>query len=441
MHSEYKDKQSTFNGFLGMVSFAKWAFTQDWTISFFLNRRLTIEFGPTLDSTETSEYEMALERLQRSINLDPSNDTFLYFLCLLQLENHRGPAALGAIQHFCKLNPHNPNGFLYQAKILLSMDRPDLVPAEIAAWLRVLDLDPANDIAFAAILQHFRAQRISCATLLLVLVNRIDVSISASESVPVWRLMAAVLAARRKALLANNFQTAGSQLEQTTLMNRFYTWRQRYWSLEALRMQQEEMNTVGRILILTCALLVLGKTQYSLHAVCTLAETSMTDLHFHTSAFGIAPLLREHLTDVAKLKAIKRDLKRGGKFRSRSIRADTKLENRQFFDPNASVNADPEYPPVQDAPAQPSRPRIHVPRRKPNSRSRSIAENQDENSSVKVNPRKLYEPVHLTGRNISRERERELERLKRTLEELAEPLPEPEAKRHKPKETADNSME
>jgi len=304
-----------------LVALRKWLLDCGHTFSSWLKSKMD---GDTeaRKMVPNNYFYTAAERLQRALALEPSNDTYLYFTVLVLLESHADTLALQTAEHFCSSNRTNVNGFLCHAKLLRHLSKPELVEREVLAWLRVAELDPSSDEAFTALLMHYKRKKVTCVAMLKVLMGRMDVSLTACDQLSYWKLFAALLVARKRALLSKDTASLGHSSADAEFLTRLYTWKRRYWSREAWRYQQEELNTATKITILLCAMLIYGKTRYTLNAVASLAGVAEMDMKFHMGPFGAVELLNEHLALVATAKQLRSSFRKPSSLRADRLRGD-----------------------------------------------------------------------------------------------------------------------
>jgi hypothetical protein len=283
----------------------------------------------------TDELTKSIERLRRALVLEPENETYAYFLTLMLFESGAESEALETIDHFSTSNLHSVLGFVTRAKLLRRLKRRELTSHEVSAWQLVLDLDPANDEAFIALLEFFRQKRVTVLAMLKALMARMDVSQTASENLASWKLLASLLVARKKAIEDNDRVRLGPVNMEKEFLTSVYAWQQRYWSLEAWKLQVEELNTATRVIVVLCAMLIFGPTTYTLNAVATMAETSKNDMTYHSAPFGGSELIAHHLSLLSRYKELKEGSRKMTNLRNPSKRAD-KQENITLIAPQAS---------------------------------------------------------------------------------------------------------
>lgn len=291
-----------FQAMRAMVTFRRFLYGRGHSYSSWMQwKQANIDDPSDLDAEPV---ETSIRHMEEALRLDSSNASYLYFLCLFLLQNREEMRAADTCRIFCTKNPDCALGWLIQAKLLRMLDSRDFLDREIESWRKYATLDPTSDEAFIALLMHYRgSKKVGTAVMLRVLMGRMDTVIDASDSMANWKLFAALLVAREKALSTQEYSTIGTPEDDREFMTALYTWKQRYWSAEAWKVQNEEMNTVTKIAVVLSCMLVFGKTAYTICAIRELAKNSEADLRFHMNFFQATNLLEQHLAVIARLKA------------------------------------------------------------------------------------------------------------------------------------------
>lgn len=299
----YKNS-AEFQAVLGMVYVNMWLEGGGRSLSAWLRASQSPAYVPpdgSADGQHRARYQKALTALKQSLAIDPSKEVVLYHLVLLYIEEEGLTAhglASNCLDYFIRRSPLNPIGHLLKAK-LLHGSRPEYEEAsaeEIALWKKVLALDPINDTAFISMMTFFSSDSISCSYFISVLIDRMDMKTQADERA--WALLAFALRERALAILTPDTasHSLGSIEEQKTMATKFYTWPSRYWSLDALSIQQEEFTSDVRVSLLVCSLFVVGKTPYSLNLYHDLYFNHSAEFKVHLKPFeeALANLLEIH---------------------------------------------------------------------------------------------------------------------------------------------------
>lgn len=288
----------------GIISFRKFLADRGHSFSTWMNWKLDDPDTPTND-IDSPEVKAAIQHMQRALAMKPSNTTYLYYLCLFLLQDGEERQCVDTCKTFCKNNPDVPLGFLIRAKVLRKIDSDGTALKEAQCWRTYLLSDPGSDEAFLALLMHYKQQKVGIAVMLRVLMSRMDVVPNFCESLAAWKLFAALIVSRERALASKEHAKIGTVEDDREFMTELYTWRQRYWSPEAWRLQTVEMNTATKITVVLCCMLIFGKTPYTLHAIHELTPGSESDLRFHMAPFGAIPLLEQHLALVSRIRVLK----------------------------------------------------------------------------------------------------------------------------------------
>lgn len=321
LRNDRRDRDHIYNALSGLMQFRKFLDGNGHSFSSWLNHRST--HGSRLESND--DLVKAIDRMQKALVLEPDNETYAYYLTLMTFESGNESGALQLADHFSKSHLESSLGFLTRAKLLRKLNRPELKTHEIAAWQLVLELDPINDEAYIALLQYYREKQVSILLMLKIVMARMDILLTASESLAMWKFFAALLVARKRAIAAHERIALGTPQMDKEFLTGLYTWRQRYWSLEAWSLQQD-LNTATRSIVVLCCMLIYGKTTYTLNAVAAMAETSTNDMFFHMNPFGGGDLLKQHLDLITRYKQLKQGSRQMNNLR-KSTKTATRPEN------------------------------------------------------------------------------------------------------------------
>ena len=337
----------------GLISFRKFLSERNHNFSTWLNWKLDDPETPSADHDDP-DVKAAIHHMQQALSLQATNSSYLYYLCLFLLQDGDEKQCLDICNFFCTKNPDDALGHLVRAKVLRKLDSDGLASQEIGSWLRYFKIDPASDEAFMALLMHYRQEKIGVSVMLRVLMARMDTVLGFCESLAAWKLFAALLVAREKVLSSRDYSKIGTHEDDRDFLTELYTWKQRYWSLEAWKLQKEEMNTATKITVVLCCILVFGKTNYTLHAIYDLARSSESDLRFHMAPFGAIPALEQHLALVARLRSLHKHPLRRSRAYATHLQAKNAETARRLMNPSEIETLDAIFNPPQPVSTEPS---------------------------------------------------------------------------------------
>lgn len=333
MRTDHVYRDPIFQAMSGILAFRKFLSDRNFSFSTWMNWKLDDPDTPAND-IDNPDVKTAILHMQKALAAQSSNSTYLYFLCMFLLQDGDERQCLDTCKVFCQNNPDDALGYLIRAKLLKRIDSDVNATEEVKCWRKYIDIDPTSDEAFMALLMHYKQQRVGISVMLRIVMNRIDVVIGVCENLAIWKLFAALVVARERALAAREHQKIGEIVEDREFMTQLYTWKQRYWSPEAWRLQSVDLNTATKITIVLCCMLIFGKTTYTLRAVADLAESSQSDMRFHMAPFGVLPLLEQHIALVARIKQLKKPNFVRNKVRAEHLRVTGAEQARRLLNPS-----------------------------------------------------------------------------------------------------------
>lgn len=356
MRTDHVARDPIFQAMSGILAFRKFLSDRNYSFSTWMNWKLDDPDTPAND-IDNPDVKTAILHMQKALAAHSSNATYLYFLCMFLLQDGDERQCLDTCKVFCQNNPDDALGYIICAKVLKRIGGDGNAAEEVKCWRKYTDLDPTSDEAFMALLMHYKQGRIGISVMLRIVMDRIDVVVGVCENLAIWKLFAALIVARERALAAREHHKIGEIVEDRDFMTQLYTWKQRYWSPEAWRLQSVDLNTATKITIVLCCMLIFGKTTYTLRAVADMAESSQSDMRFHMSPFGILPLLEQHLALVARIKLLKQPSKTKAQAQADNLRVTGVEQARRILNPTELETAETIFDKLPSAPIEGSEPR------------------------------------------------------------------------------------
>lgn len=280
---KYK-KNSKFYGYLAFNHLGQFCKSQELSICEWLENGV----DPTIYN-QHENFKKSIYFLQIALEIDPKCDYFLYYLTILLFRDDQKTLAVQIAKKFCENSLENPNGWRIFAKLLHKINGSDK-SQEIEAWMFLIELDPASDESFLAILTFFKANLIETAKILSIIIDRMNTNLDEAEKKELWKLFLI--------LVQKDSQT---DISCSSWKLKLYSWKNRFWNPDKLKHQIETLERMTILYMCFSCLLCLGITPYTCQATKYLISFgNIGEVQFYSRQLKMEELLNNQIIIINK---------------------------------------------------------------------------------------------------------------------------------------------